>query len=239
MRRIMTFCVAASLAVFGASACNNFLSSDNVKADPNNPIAATADQLFVGVQAGQVAQQEGIIALIGCMWIQQCTGTSNFLSTLEKYNIASEDTPSAAFSAIYEGGGLVDIKKIEAIETAAGNQQFLAPYLLGARQVADAMGALKAETKGTATGPQLTGLADSIAAWQTWAEVQRAEIAAAGPKVDVVASAQGKVLFDEFRSKSAGIQSTSQKQVTAADARVRDQSIALVFTKNGLSSKPN
>ena len=125
MRRIMTFCLAASLAVLGTSGCNNFLSSDNVKADPNNPVAATADQLYIGVQAGQFAQQEGIIALIGCMWIQQCTGTSNFLSTLEKYNIASEDTPSAAFSSIYEGGGLVDIKKIEALETAAGNQQFL------------------------------------------------------------------------------------------------------------------
>ncbi len=125
MRRIMTFCFAASLAVLGTSACNNFLSSDNVKADPNNPVDATADQLYIGVQAGQFAQQEGIIALVGCMWIQQCTGTSNFLSTLEKYNIASEDVPSAAFSAIYEGGGLVDIKKIEALETAAGNQQFL------------------------------------------------------------------------------------------------------------------
>ena len=125
MRRIMTFCLAASLAVLVTSGCNNFLSSDNVKADPNNPVAATADQLYIGVQAGQFAQQEGIIALIGCMWIQQCTGTSNFLSTLEKYNIASEDVPSAAFSAIYEGGGLVDIKKIEALETTAGNQQFL------------------------------------------------------------------------------------------------------------------
>src|SRR5437764_12533371 len=59
------------------------------------------------------------------MWIQQCTGTSNFLQPLEQYNIASEDTPSPAFSAIYEGGGLVDIKQIEAAELAAGDKQYL------------------------------------------------------------------------------------------------------------------
>lgn len=124
MRRLLTFGLAASLG-FGASGCNNFLSSDKVKLDPNNPSTATANQLFVAVQAGQFAQQEGIFALIGCMWIQQCTGTSNFLQTLEKYDIVSEDTPSPSFSAIYEGGGLVDIKQIEAAETAAGDKQYL------------------------------------------------------------------------------------------------------------------
>jgi starch-binding outer membrane protein, SusD/RagB family len=124
MRRLLTFSLAASLTVFGVS-CSNFLSSDNVKLDPNNPSTATANQLFIAVQGGQFAQQEGIIALIGCLWTQACTGTSNFLQTLEKYDIASEDTPSAAFSAIYEGGGLVDIKQIEAAETAAGDKQYL------------------------------------------------------------------------------------------------------------------
>ena len=124
MRRLLTFSLAASLTVFGVS-CSNFLSSDNVKRDPNNPSTATANQLFIAVQGGQFAQQEGIIALIGCLWTQSCTGTSNFLQTLEKYDIASEDTPSAAFSSIYEGGGLADIKQIEAAETAAGDQQYL------------------------------------------------------------------------------------------------------------------
>ena len=124
MRRLVTFSLAASLMVFGVS-CSNFLSSDKVKLDPNNPSTATANQLFVAVQGGQFAQQEGIIALISCLWTQSCTGTSNFLQTLEKYDIASEDTPSAAFSSIYEGGGLVDIKQIEAAETAAGDQQYL------------------------------------------------------------------------------------------------------------------
>ena len=125
MRKLVRLGLATALALSGASGCSNFLSTDKVKLDPNNPSTATADQLFVAVQAGQFAQQEGIIPLIGCMWIQQCTGTSNFLQTLEQYNIASEDTPSPAFSSIYEGGGLVDIKQIEAAELAAGDKQYL------------------------------------------------------------------------------------------------------------------
>jgi hypothetical protein len=125
MRSMTLFALAASGLLVGTSGCSDFLSSSKVKEDPNNPSTATADQLFVAVQAGQFAQQEGIIALIGCMWIQQCTGVSNFLQTLEQYDIASEDTPSPAFSAVYEGGGLVDIKKIEAVETEVGDQQYL------------------------------------------------------------------------------------------------------------------
>jgi len=125
MRKVIMLGLAAFLAALGTGACSNFLSSDNVRLDPNNPSQATADQLFIAVQAGQFAQQEGIIALVGCMWLQQCTGTSNFLSTLEKYNIASEDTPSAAFSSIYEGGGLVDVRQIEAAVSASGDKQYL------------------------------------------------------------------------------------------------------------------
>jgi hypothetical protein len=113
------------LAIVGTSGCTEFLSSDKVGRDPNNPSAATADQLFVAMQAAQFAQQEGIIALVACMWMQQCTGTSNFLQVLEQYGITSEDTPNPAFSAVYEGGGLVDLKQIEALKAADGDDQYL------------------------------------------------------------------------------------------------------------------
>jgi starch-binding outer membrane protein, SusD/RagB family len=125
MRRLSTLRLAASLAVLGTSGCTDFLSSDKVKADPNNPSSATADQLFVAVQAGQFAQQEGIIPLIACMWLQQCTGVSNFLETLESYDITSEDVASPAFSALYEGGGLVDIRQIIAAKAASSDRQYL------------------------------------------------------------------------------------------------------------------
>jgi hypothetical protein len=117
--------LAACVGVVALSGCTEFLSSDKVSRDPNNPSEATADQLFIAVQAGQFAQQEGIIALVACMWMQQCTGTSNFLQVLEQYGITSEDTPNPAFSSIYEGGGLIDIRQILAAKAGSGDQQYI------------------------------------------------------------------------------------------------------------------
>lgn len=125
MRRIICLSVAGLLAVGAVTGCSNFLSSDEVANDPNNPSQATLSQLFIGLQANGFAQQEGIIPMVACMWMQQCTGTSNFLQTLEEYDIASEDTPSPAFIAVYAQGGLVDIRGAQALATAAGDQQSL------------------------------------------------------------------------------------------------------------------
>ena len=124
MRRYASIGFAAAVALAGAG-CGDFLTESKVSRDPNNPNVATADQLLTGVQAGQFAQQEGIIALIACMWMQQCTGTSNFLEELEAYNITSEDTPNPAFSAIYEGGGMINIREIQAAKAQQGDQQYL------------------------------------------------------------------------------------------------------------------
>ncbi len=110
----------------------------------------------------------------------------------------------------------------------SGDQQFLAPYVLGQQQVRDALAALQNETKGTPISAQLAGITESISTWQDWARGQTAAIDAGGPKVDLVAGDDGKALFDQFRRQSAGIQSTLQKRVTAADSRVRDQSIVLL-----------
>jgi len=113
--------VLAGLLAAGPAGCSDFLSSDKAVNDPNNPTQAFIDQLFTGVQAAQFAQQEGIVAVISCMWTQQCTGTSNFLATLEKYNITSEDTPSPAFYAVYDQGGLADIRTVQQQADAKGD----------------------------------------------------------------------------------------------------------------------
>ena len=185
MRRLLTFSLAASLTVFGVS-CSDFLSSDKVKLDPNNPSTATANQLFIAVQAAQFAQQEGIIALIGCMWMQQCVGTSNFLQTLELYNIASEDTPSAAFSAVYEGGGLVDIRKIEAAEAAAGDKQYLGIVqvweVLNMAVAADIWGDVPyREAVGSATTPHLDPQGQIYADLQALLDQAITNLGGAGP----------------------------------------------------------
>jgi hypothetical protein len=120
MRKI----VLAGLLAVGAAGCSDFLSSDQATTDPNNPASADLPLLFTGLQSAQFAQQEGIIPLIACMWMQQCPGTSNFLATLESYNIVSEDVASVAFSAVYEAGGLVDIRHAEHLADSLGNLQW-------------------------------------------------------------------------------------------------------------------
>jgi hypothetical protein len=123
MRSIGRIFLTGLLAV-GAAGCTDFLSSPTATSDPNNPSNATLSQLFTAIQAGQFAQQEGIIAVIACAWMQQCTGTSNFLAVLEQYDIVDEDIASVAFSEAYEGGGLVDIRSVERLADAAGDLQW-------------------------------------------------------------------------------------------------------------------
>jgi hypothetical protein len=125
MSRKYGFLLAGLLAAGGVTGCSDFLSSDDVARDPNNPSNASLSQLFIGLQAAGFAQQEGIVPMIACMWLQQCTGTSNFLQTLEEYDIASEDTPSPAYIAVYAQGGLVDIRAAQQLASAAGDQQWL------------------------------------------------------------------------------------------------------------------
>src|ERR671921_24501 len=81
---------AAAIAVLTISAagCTDFLTGEGVNSDPNQPNAATTQQLFVATQAAQFDQ-----------WTQ--------------YNIGSGDH-TGDFSQIYLGAGLVDLREIQA-----------------------------------------------------------------------------------------------------------------------------
>jgi len=107
------FLLATPLVAAALIGCEGFLGADQAVNDPNNPSTATAEQLFLGAQVGQFAQQEGLLAMFACVWTQQCTGTSNFLQSIEEYNTVNEDLHSAPWSAAYEGGGLTDLNVVE------------------------------------------------------------------------------------------------------------------------------
>src|SRR3989442_2947569 len=95
-------------AAAGAVGCNRFLMGDKLSENPNRPAAATRDQLFVGVQAFQFAEQESSIPLVVCMWMQQCTGTGvRFVSVLGSYGVKGTDF-STNFTCVYTCGGLVE-----------------------------------------------------------------------------------------------------------------------------------
>src|SRR2546430_14487614 len=62
-RKIHVALVSIGL-LLGTAGCTSFLTGDKLSSDPNLPSAATAQQLFVAVQSGQVAFQEGTGALM-------------------------------------------------------------------------------------------------------------------------------------------------------------------------------
>ena len=125
-----TYVALACLGLLlGTAGCDTFLTGDKLSANPNLPTTASAQQLFVGVQAGQFAFQEGTIAMMMCEWVQACSaGNSRFVQQMAQY-VFNESSNIAANTAdwitAYDGGGLIDIRNVEAATGAAGDTVWL------------------------------------------------------------------------------------------------------------------
>ena len=123
-RMIKVAAVSLSLAL-AAAGCGNFLTGDKLTNDPNNPSQATAQQLFLGVQANMFSSQENSVAMTVCMWMQQCMGVGGrFVANYAHYTV-NEFSWDGNWFQVYTGGGLVDLRKIETIERAAGDSTYL------------------------------------------------------------------------------------------------------------------
>jgi len=113
---------AAAFCLMVVAGCTNFLSSDKAINDPNNPTAASRNQLFVGVQANSMGQQEGVVAMVVCMWMQQCAGINGrFVEAYGTYTDNNSDSFDIPFNSIYTAGGLLGIRAVEASATADGD----------------------------------------------------------------------------------------------------------------------
>ncbi|HEY0021584.1 MAG TPA: SusD/RagB family nutrient-binding outer membrane lipoprotein [Longimicrobium sp.] len=112
---------AAALAVSG---CSDFLTGAGIDDNPNQPSAATTEQLFVAAQAQGFVRQEGQVARSAAMFIQQLSGTNNQQKDYGSSYLNTEAAYSTMFSGFYTGGGLVDWRKVQANSRAAGDQQF-------------------------------------------------------------------------------------------------------------------
>ena len=111
--------------VLGTVGCGNFLVGDKLSSDPNNPTQATAEQLFVGMQANMFSSQENTVAMTVCMWMQQCMGVGGrFVDQFAHYTV-NEFSWDGNWFQVYTGGGLFDLRKIEAAKRAAGDSVFL------------------------------------------------------------------------------------------------------------------
>jgi SusD/RagB-like outer membrane lipoprotein len=113
----------------GVAGCNSFLTGDKLSSNPNSPSTATIQTLFVAMQGGQFAEHEGPIAMLACEWVQQCGATSaRFVELGGRYDYGQASNFGAEggdWATIYDGGGFVDIRGIEAGAKAIGDSVYL------------------------------------------------------------------------------------------------------------------
>jgi hypothetical protein len=110
--------VAAAIVL---GACSKFLDSPTAVNDPNNPTIATRNQLFAGIQENTFGNEEGPLPMLICEWMQQCAGVNGrFVDTQGRYTI-NNGTFDIPFQSIYQGGGLVAIRQVEASATTDGD----------------------------------------------------------------------------------------------------------------------
>src|SRR6266566_229385 len=111
--------------VLGTAGCDSFLTGDKLSENPNLPTTASAQLLFVGIQAGQFAFQEGSAAMFMCAWVQACSaGNSRFVQQTAQY-VFSEGGADTPWISAYDGGGLIDMKNLEALTGGAGDSVWL------------------------------------------------------------------------------------------------------------------
>ena len=100
-------------AMLVVAACSDFLSGEELTTDPNRPNEATTDQLLTAVQVQQFIQHTGALARLHSMWTQQMAGTDRQYIQQAEYEL-TEDDFSDEWNGFYGGGGLQDIRLIQA-----------------------------------------------------------------------------------------------------------------------------
>src|SRR4051812_4370560 len=107
----------------GAIGCSNWLSDPEATTNPNRPTVTTIDQLLVATETAQTQQYTSDLARTVCVWMQQCAGTDRQYRSLGLYQYG-EDAYNGPFGTLYTGGGLIDIRTIEARADSANDQVY-------------------------------------------------------------------------------------------------------------------
>jgi hypothetical protein len=176
---------AAVLALAGSLACSDWLTAPDAVKNPNEPTAATINQLFVGAQTSLTVQYTSDLARTACIWMQQCAGTERQYQELGLYRYG-EDSYDAPFSLVYTGGGLIDIRRMQALADSSGDEVYGGiARVMEAMQVglaADIWGDIPySEALTNATSPKLDPQQEIYAALQAKLDTAIAKLAGAGP----------------------------------------------------------
>ncbi len=117
--------ICAAVLVIVAAGCNNFLKGGDLTVDPNNPLNATPKQFFSSVQANLWQLESGDLARLTSLWTQQLVGDARQAQGIYDYTGVTEGTYDAEFARIYQGGGILDLRKIDATSSTLGDSIFL------------------------------------------------------------------------------------------------------------------
>ena len=112
-------------AVVAVGGCNNFLTGGETSTDPNRQITATNDQYFVSTQENLWAYWGSDPARLTGILAQQFQGVANQYGALETRYTHDPTTTNGSHAALYTGGGLVDIKKLQAGARQVGDSLYL------------------------------------------------------------------------------------------------------------------
>ena len=123
-RRLAVF-AALSLGLSAVGCQGDFLTGGELSTDPNRPTQATSDQLFVATQENLWAYWGGDPARVTGIYAQQFHGTANQYGALDATYDQDANTTNGTHAALYTGGALVDIKKLEDNAKAAGDNLYL------------------------------------------------------------------------------------------------------------------
>lgn len=126
MKRFLTRAALAAVTPLLVAGCSGdgYLKCADCITSPNAPTTATSTQRLVAVQAKLTQFLNGNLARITSMWMQQMAGTQLQYQTWDQY-LLDADMTASDFTMPYTGGGLIDIRAIEANSVASGDKTFL------------------------------------------------------------------------------------------------------------------
>lgn len=114
-----------TLGIVGAAlllgACDDFISPP--EENPNRIPEATLGQLMVAAQVNSYLINGGDLSRFSSVWMQQQDGVARQWQIIAEYEVTEEDF-DGQLQTLYQGGGLVDLRKAQAIAAENGNRLF-------------------------------------------------------------------------------------------------------------------
>lgn len=123
MRRLRKASLSAFLIV-STAACDDFLTGLGLSENPNSPVTATPQQLFVASQAAMFTRMQGQLARQASIYTQQLIGTNNQQLAWGTNYLVTEGDISGQMNGFYVGGGLVDQRKVQAAARESGDSKW-------------------------------------------------------------------------------------------------------------------